>query len=406
MKFMAGLFLLALMNTTWAFEKAYVRGPYNIQPYMKKLTMGLTEAQMKKITSLTQGEVDFRNIFVTKNLSEKSLLKHAEFHANYYAPPFFVSEYDPNTKAGFWQEALGTRKAWEFATGKGVTLADCDAGFYIDEPEIAPNLLLEHARDLSDKDDPFTINDGGYITHGTAVASMMVGILDGRGINGMIPDAKLVPLQNYNYAQNDDTDKEEATAACILHALSIPEVKIIVLENQTHGSSETFIGTREAVRLAMKAGVTIVSAAGNSNNELKAEAKDDTGSIIVGAITRQGPKATFSNWGSRVSVSAYGSGLYTLFGPDGKMDSFSGTSGATPQVASAVAMMLEVNPGLTPSQVKDILVATRITIPENKTVGGILNLVAAVKMAKETPPLKTNEDELRHEIISILKEGK
>lgn len=406
MKIIIGIFLLTLLNTSFAYEKAYVKGQYDSYQGMKKLTFGLTERQMKKISSLTQGEVDFNNIFVTRNLHRKSLLKNAELHSNFYHPPFFVSEYDPDTKESFWQETLGVRKAWEMATGKGITLADCDAGFYIDEQDIAGNLLMEHARDFSDKDDPLTVNDGGYVSHGTAVAAMMVGILNGHGINGMIPDAKLIPLQNYNYSEVDDTDKEEATAACILHALSIPEVQIIVLENQTHGSSETFIGTREAVRLALKAGVTIVSAAGNSNNELKAEAMDDTGSIIVGAVSRQGPKESFSNWGSRVSVSAFGQGLLTLTGPGGKLGYFSGTSGATPQVASAVAMMLEVNPGLTPSQVKDILVATRITINENKKVGGMLNLVEAVNMAKSTVPLKSNEDAFRNEIISILKEGK
>ena len=103
----------------------------------------------------------------------------------------------------------------------------------------------------------------------------------------MSPDAKLVPLQHYNYSLEDDLDKEEGTAACILHALTIPDVKVIVLENQTHGSSETFMGTRAAVRLALKAGVTIVSAGGNKSNELKEEAQDDTGSIIVGAVNKQ-----------------------------------------------------------------------------------------------------------------------
>jgi subtilisin family serine protease len=220
----------------------------------------------------------------------------------------------------------------------------------------------------------------------------------------MAPDAKLVPLQNYNYSSNDDIDKEEATAACILYALKIPEVKVIVLENQTHGSSETFVGTREAVRLALKSGVTIVSAGGNSSNELTAEAADDTGSIIVGAVNKNNVTEYFSNYGTRVSVAAFGSNLLTLEGPNGALGMFGGTSGATPQVASAVAMMLEVNPKLTPEQIKDILVKTRITTPENKNVGGLLNLVGALKKAKNTPALVNDKKKFRKALVSILED--
>lgn len=407
MKFTAPLLVLSMMASAVAQDKAYVRGSFEGQKGMKELTFGLTESQKEKIAELSQGSVDFRNIFITRNLNKKSLGIFAEPHASTHLPPFIVTEYDPKTKEGWWQDAHKVSDAWKMATGKGITIADCDAGYYINEKDIAGNLLMEYAKDLSDKDNPTKIDDGNFVSHGTSVAAIMVGILDGSGINGMSPDAKLVPLQNYNYSFTlDDKDKEEATAECILEALKIPEVKIIVLENQTHGSSETFLGTREAVRLALKAGVTIVSAAGNSTNELTAEAADDTGSIIVGAINKNGKTEYFSNYGARVSIAAYGSGLLTLEGPNGALGDFGGTSGATPQVASAVALMLEVNPDLTPAQVKEILIATRTTTEENKKVGGLLNLVSAVKMAQETvadTEATVSGINFRQQLISILK---
>lgn len=404
MKITTSLLALALVNSAFAFDKAYVKGNFQGVKGMRELSFGLNSDQMKRIAELTRGEVDFRNHFVTKNLSHKSLGAFAEKHSSNHLPPVFVTEYDPKTKEGWWQQAHKVDEAWTLATGKGVTIADCDAGYYINEGDIAGNLLLEHAKDLSDKDAPGVINDGNFVTHGTSVAAIMIGLLDGTGINGIAYDSKLVPLQNFNYDwQLDDIDKEEATAACILEALKIPEVKIIVLENQTHGSSETFAGTREAVRLALTAGVTIVSAAGNSSNELKAEAADDTGSIIVGAINRNGRAESFTNWGSRVSIAAYGSGLLTLEGPDGSMGYFGGTSGATPQVAATVALMLEVNPDLTPEQIKDILIATRTTTDENKKVGGLVNIVEAVKKAKDTKADSSADfDKIRSQLISIL----
>lgn len=397
MKITTTLIALSLMNSALAFDKAYTR-----QKVGRELSFGLTIKQKDQIAELTNGKIDLRNIFLIKNTHNKNLPISAEPHSSQHLPPFLVTEYDPSTEEGWWQQRHKVDEAWKLATGKGVTIADCDAGYYTNEADIAGNMLLDLARDFSDKDAPTVINDGNYVSHGTSVAAIMIGLLDGKGINGMAPDAKLVPLQNYNYSDDDDTDKEEATAACILHALTIPEVKVIVLENQTHGSSETFVGTREAVRLALKSGVTIVSAGGNSSNELTAEEADDTGSIIVGAVTRRNTTEDFSNYGKRVSIAAFGSGLLTLEGPNGALGYFGGTSGATPQVAAAVAMMLEVNPKLTPAQIKDILIQTRMTTEENKNVGGLLNLVGALKKAKTTKAIETNAETFREELIHIL----
>jgi subtilisin family serine protease len=398
--------ILALSLLTGAFDKAYVKGNFHNKKGMKELTFGLSGEQKEKIAALTDGKIDFRDHFVTTSIYNKAVLDaSAELHSSNHLPPFVIGEYDPKTKEGWWQQAHKVDEAWKLATGKGVTIADCDAGFYINEKDIAGNLLMNFAKDLSDKENPTKIDDGGFVSHGTSVAAIMIGLLDGTGINGIAYNAKLVPLQNYNYSYVlDDLDKEEATAACILEALKIPEVKIIVLENQTHGSSETFSGTRDAVRLALKAGVTIVSAGGNSTNELTAEAADDTDSIIVGAINRTGKTEYFSNYGSRVSIAAYGSNLLTLSGPNGSLGNFGGTSGATPQVAGAVALMLEVNPALTPKQIKNILIATRKTTEENKNVGGLIDVVAAVTKAKETETASDDDMEaFRTELITILK---
>jgi subtilisin family serine protease len=159
------------------------------------------------------------------------------------------------------------------------------------------------------------------------------------------------------------------------------------LENQTaDGSSETFIGTRDAVRLAQRSGIIVVGAAGNYSNELTHEKMDDTGSIIVGAILQNDSVPYWSNFGERITVAAYGEKLRTLSGPNGSFSDFGGTSGATPQVAATVALMKEVQPLLTPEQAREILIETRKTSAATVRVGGILSLPAAVERARTTPP--------------------
>jgi len=75
-------------------------------------------------------------------------------------------------------------------------------------------------------------------------------------------------------------------------------------------------------------------------------------------------------------VSKGGEGVYRLMG---------GTSNASPVVAGVAALMLSVNPALTPKQLKELLLKTATVQPglEGKiTSGGIVNAYDAVTAAK------------------------
>ena len=355
---------------------------------LKPINFGLSSEQMRRLKNVTDGRVDFANLYAVDS-ADKNVLAKMRSSSTYLGsiypnvpPP--VVDGDPALAGEWWIAGINAKPAWDLATGRGVVIADCDAGYYTEESDIADNLLLDDRYDTADLDEPLNIRDGNFISHGTSVVAIMSGVFDGVGTSGIAYNSKVVPLQNFNYAaQLDDLGKEEATAACILKALEHSDVKIIVLENQTaNGSSETFAGTREAVKLALEAGVTIVSAGGNASVELLEEQQNDTGSIIVGALAQDGTLASFSNYGTRVSIAAFGENLRTLYGPNGEFGNFGGTSGATPQVAGAVALMLEVNPALTPSEVKRILIASRVETAATSNVGGLLDVAAAVSLAK------------------------
>lgn len=379
-------------------QKAEFADQFDTQP----ITFGLSEAQRSKIFDVSAGDVDLRNLFfvrvpATQAVAVMKLSSYLGEHPSFALPPHFGAPLgnsanlkkesaDPDLLGQWWAGNYSMNEVWGLATGKGVTIADCDTGFYTGEADLKFNLLMDHSRDLSDLNNSRRVNDGKFLFHGTAVAALMAGVRDSKGTNGIAFNAKLVPLQYFNFDPAlDDIDKEEATARCILHAIKIPSVRVIVVQNQTtSGSSETFTGTREAVKLALRAGINIVAAAGNSSLELKTEAQHDTGSIIVGALHENGNKAVFSNFGPRVTVSAFGEKLYTLYGPSGRMDSFGGTTAASAQVAATVALLLEINPNLTPDQVKCIVKDTADITSANRIVGGKLNILKAVEMALDT----------------------
>lgn len=355
---------------------------------LKQMTFGLSARQNARIKALTSGKIKFDDVFYVDHTPDRDLSGLSTFSGVIQpnVPPPVEQQIkagDPELVSQWWIEKLGVHEAWPQATGQGVTIADCDAGFFHDEADLFSNMLLEHKFDLSNTNEPHVVDDGPFASHGTSVTAIMAGVMNGTGTNGIAYNSKIVPLQNFNYDHRDVLDKEEATAKCILRAITIPNVSIIVLENQTaNGSSETFAGTRDAVRLALRSGIIIVSAGGNYNAELLEEKKDDTNSIIVGALTQQDTMPYWSNFGDRITVAAYGEKLHTLSGRNGAFEDFGGTSGATPQVAATVALMKEVAPLLTPDQAKQILIDTRRNTPETAKVGGILNVPAAVAGAR------------------------
>jgi subtilisin family serine protease len=138
---------------------------------------------------------------------------------------------------------------------------------------------------------------------------------------------------------------------------------------------------KEAVRDAVTKGKVVVVSAGHQANELTVEEEDDTGSIIVGALMKSGATAGFSNYGERVSVAAYAEKIWTLQGPNGRMDYIGGAPAAASQVAGTIALMLAVNPYLRPLDVRYLLETTRLVDITCSNVGGRLDTFEAVSAA-------------------------
>jgi type VII secretion-associated serine protease mycosin len=101
-----------------------------------------------------------------------------------------------------WQlEELDARTAWRYATGRGVTVAVLDSGVDAGHPDLVGQVLsgidlVTAPRD--GRDDP--------VGHGTAVAGLIAGSgTDERGVLGLAPDAKVLPVRVLN-EENRYTD--------------------------------------------------------------------------------------------------------------------------------------------------------------------------------------------------------
>ena len=185
-----GLFCVA--GSVSAKERVMLRQMAGAVPQRETRTVdfGLTQAQMVAIFDATGGNVDFRNIVsidVSSHAAALNLKGLPGFDSIIQpnVPPPFNGSFtpDPALAGEWWIDALNVPEAWETVSGRGVTIADCDSGFYVEESDLKPNFLMEYAYDVSDKDAPTVVNDGNFVFHGTAVTAIMAGAADGQGTN-------------------------------------------------------------------------------------------------------------------------------------------------------------------------------------------------------------------------------
>jgi cerevisin len=118
-------------------------------------------------------------------------------------------------------------------------------------------------------------------------------------------------------------------------------------------------GASDALDKAVKAlydcGVTVVVAAGNSNDDAShySPARAEQ-AITVGASNIGDARTYFSNYGPPVDIFAAGLNVISTWN-DGKTNMISGTSMATPHVAGFAAYLLGIDVTLTPAQIAKMI---------------------------------------------------
>jgi len=139
-----------------------------------------------------------------------------------------------------------------------------------------------------------------------------------------------------------------------------------------------------AIDDAINRGTVVVAAAGNAGADASTTTPANcNGVITVGASNRLGGQPDFSNDGPLVDIAAPGTDIKStmnagLTGPGLPTYALeSGTSMATPYVAGIVALMLSVDPSLTPAEVE-----ARIKNQNNQTflVQGVWGIINAARL--------------------------
>jgi serine protease len=154
-------------------------------------------------------------------------------------------------------------------------------------------------------------------------------------------------------------------------ALPAVPAQIINMSLSGPGFSATL---QNAILAARQQGLLVVAAAGNENSSVVQSPASLEGVISVAAVDRSANKAPYSNFGGGIDVAAPGGDLSADLDGDGLPDGilstlgddqgnflyrrYQGTSMATPHMAGVLALMLAVNPNLTPVDIDQLLAGT------------------------------------------------
>jgi serine protease len=293
---------------------------------------------------------------------------------------------------GFGSGPAGIRadKAWDLATGAGVTVAVLDTGT-ISHPDLAPNVIagydfvtpLEQANDGNGRDtnaaDPGDACKGTPSSwHGSHVAGTIAAVTNNAtGGSGTAFGAKIMPVRVLGVCSGDTADIVDAitwssggTVTGVPTLAPNAAAKVINMSLGAGGHVDCPLSYQEAIAGAIARGTTLVVSAGNRNVDARTATPANCANVItVAAVDINGAKATFSNHGPRIDIAAPGVGILStvdigLTGPVSPSYGYkNGTSMAAPHVAGVVALMQSrrLAAGLslyTPAQVKQMLKAT------------------------------------------------
>lgn len=312
--------------------------------------------------------------------------------------------------------------AWKATRGKGVKVAVIDSNFEVTHKDLRDNIFTWYNADAKNSD---VANDTDESSHGTTAAGFIAAVPNGYGILGAAPDSELILIRQI-YA--DD--------AATIRAFEYAKNQGAKVISNSWGTGDVSPAIAEEMADIKKQGITIFFASGNNGPNPFNDNKnlDQTGvndeselpSVIgVGATNEYNRLASYSNYGENIDILAPGGEELGLLGLDDTGEKgvyyssyqFSngyilqldnahafevGTSFACPLAAGAAALMLSVNPALTPDQIREIMITTadkiesdHVYYDENgfnlKRAYGKLNASKAVMMAKNYLPTPAKE---------------
>ncbi len=217
--------------------------------------------------------------------------------------------------------------------------------------------------------------------HGTFVAGLIAAAFDAEsGAGGVAPQIKIMDLRFLDSRGLFFASDWPKLAQAIDYAVD-NGARIINLSIYAKIEPPTIV--RQALHRAAQENVFIVGIAGNDGARVGYFGRYPE-VFTVSAVDQEGQPASFSNWGPEVDLTAPGVHVLSSY-PGGSVRTGSGTSFAAPHVSGTAALMLSLNPELSPSELRSMLQSTAADVGrspgDQHTGAGLVDTAAATGAA-------------------------
>lgn len=316
---------------------------------------------------------------VLKQLKRSPLRKQTEYiEANYQYHTLEVPN-DPDYSKQWNLRNINVEQAWDETQGDGITVAVIDTGVS-QVPDLKLTKLVKGYDFVNDKAD--ATDDNGHGTHVAGTIAQSTN--NGYGVAGIAYKASIMPLKVLSRSGG-------GTVADIAESIKFAADNDADVINMSLGGGGASTMIEEAIKYAYSKGVVIIAAAGNEGRNASSYPARYPNVISVSATDAAGDKASYSNFGAGVDISAPGGSetgkiiQNTLDPSTGEsiFVGFQGTSMAAPHVAG-VAALIKASGISEPADVLSVLKQSTRKVQEdhlNHFGAGHLDAGAAVKLA-------------------------
>lgn len=301
----------------------------------------LQKYQLKELSTITNGNITLVSLQNKNNLVDQlSNLDPIEFVEPNYKVTTSYTPSDHSYTRQWYASKVNMPKAWNYTKGDSdIKVAVIDAGLQTTHPDLRGKLIKPYNAVTGRTSLPSSV-------HGTHVVGIIGAASNKIGITGIAPNVKIIPVNVFEgeaadiYTVADGIDYAVSAGADIINLSLTTEDYTDILDY--------------SIQSAVKKGVVVVAAVGNDRTSRPQYPAAYKNVIAVSATTKLDQRASFSNYGSYIHLSAPGVGIFST-APGSTYISESGTSMAAPIVSGISALILSKNPFLSPSEVTDIL---------------------------------------------------
>jgi type VII secretion-associated serine protease mycosin len=302
-----------------------------------------------------------------------------------FAPGDTVSRTDQVRDEQWQLDELGAETAWRTSTGRGVTVAVVDSGVDANHPDLVGQVLPGYdlvSPDGGEQPDP--------VGHGTTVAGLIAGRKDDkRGVVGLAPDARILPVR----VLDDENRYDDAMIVAKGVRWAVDNGARVI--NLSLGGSGDSPALAAALDYAFARDVVVVACTGNlatsSNTKVWYPAREP-GVIAVAGLERSSDNLWSGSITGRATVlAAPATGLVGARPPGGYWR-VQGTSFAAPLVAATAALVRSRYPRMPAGEVVNRLLATARDLGptgrDDRFGYGLVDPVAA--LTAQVPPVTAN----------------